>query len=317
MRSAVLFLVFNRPETTRQVFEAIRIAKPPRLYVAADGPRPNRPGEAERCAEVREIAMRVDWPCDVRTLLRDQNLGCKIGVSEGINWFFEAEEEGIILEDDVLPLHSFFDYCDELLERYRNDERVGLISGCNLIMRRYTPQDSYFFSVYNHIWGWASWRRAWKHYDVAMKDWPHWRDQGGLRKVSNGNPRFERYWRKILDNAYAGKIDTWDYQWTFTCWRHGMLSALPAFNQTNNLGFCAEATHTTATAPRYVTESIPRSLAFPLTHPTDVELVSQRDRLIDRHVFGLTLANDLLVGIRSIPVIGSSLSRIRHAVRMR
>lgn len=316
MRSAVLFLVFNRPETTRQVFEAIRAAKPPRLYVAADGPRPSRPDDVRRCAEVRDIATRVDWPCDVKTLFRDQNLGCKIGVSEGINWFFEEEEEGIILEDDVLPLQSFFGYCDELLERYRNDERVGLISGCNLIMRRYTPQDSYFFSAYNHIWGWASWRRAWKHYDVAMKDWPNWRDQGGLSEISNGNARFERYWRMTFDKAFAGKIDTWDYQWTFTCWRYGMLSTLPAFNQTNNLGFCAEATHTTASAPKYVTESTPCALDFPLKHPPDVEAVDRRDRLIDRHVFGLTLANDLLLGIRNIPILGPTLSRIRHAIEM-
>jgi len=261
--------------------------------------------------------MRVNWPCEVRTLFRERNLGCKMAVSEGIRWFFEAEEEGIILEDDVLPLQSFFRYCDELLERYRKDERVGLISGCNLIMRQYTPQDSYFFSTYNHIWGWASWRRAWKHYDTAMKDWPNWRDQGGLSKISNGNARFQRYWRMTFDKVFAGKIDTWDYQWTFTCWRYGMLSALPAFNQTNNLGFCAEATHTTASAPRYVTESTPRTLDFPLKHPANIEAVGRRDRLIDRHVFGLTLANDLLLGIRNIPILGPALSRIRHAIRVR
>src|ERR1700690_1974577 len=156
MQSPVLFLVFNRPDTTRRVFEAIRSAQPPRLYVAADGPRGARAGEAERCAEVRRIATAVNWPCEVKTLFRDCNLGCKMGVSSGITWFFEHEPEGIILEDDVLPVPTFFDFCDELLARFRNDDRVAMISGSNLIAGHFDPAESYFFSRCAQIWGWAS-----------------------------------------------------------------------------------------------------------------------------------------------------------------
>ena len=287
MRSAVLLLVFNRPDTTRQVFEAIRSARPPRLYVVADGPHANRPG-AERCAEVRRIATAVDWPCEVRTLFREQNLGCQMGVSGGITWFFENEQEGIILEDDVLPVGSFFDYCDELLERYRNDDRVALVSGCNLISNRFKPTDSYFFSRQTHIWGWASWRRVWKHCDISMKDWPEWRDGNGLARISNGSWLFSAYWRDIFDDTYNGKIDSWAYPWTFTCWRLGLLSALPAENQTHNLGFGSDATHTTGATPDHVLESVPRVLAFPLIHPALVERQTEADKLIDEWVFGIT-----------------------------
>jgi hypothetical protein len=317
MRSPVLFLVFNRPETTRQVFDAIRAAKPPRLYVAADGPRQDRPGEVERCAEVRRIATGVDWPCEVKVLFREKNLGCKKGVSSGIDWFFEHEEEGIILEDDVLPVASFFPYCDELLERYRDDERVGLVSGCNLIMKQYAPESSYFFSRYNHIWGWASWRRAWKHYDINMNAWPNWRDQGGLKKLSKGNKRFERYWRETLEHAYAGKINTWDYQWTFACWRKGMFTILPAYNQTHNLGFGTDATHTTSAVPTYVKESAPRLLSFPMQHPQVVTFISKSDYLIDRYVFNLSLASELRRTLRNLPLFGLALRKVKNAVSKR
>ncbi|MFZ5560842.1 MAG: hypothetical protein ACOY41_04825 [Pseudomonadota bacterium] len=288
MRSAVLFLIFNRPDTTRQVFEAIRAAKPPRLYVAADGPRPTRAGEHECCAEARRIATEVDWPCEVKTLFRDSNLGCKMGVSGGIEWFFEHEEEGVILEDDVLPLPSFFAYCDELLERYRHDDRVGMISGCNLVVKHFAPAHSYFFSRYNHIWGWASWRRAWRHYDVAMRSWREWESSGGLKKISDGSRAFEVYWSECFNNTYAGKIDTWDYQWTFACWRQEMMAVLPAQNQIGNLGFGPGATHTTEELPAYVRESAARLLSFPLHHPLKVERSQHADRLIHAKIFGVS-----------------------------
>jgi hypothetical protein len=288
MRNAVLFLVFNRPETTLQVFDAIRAARPPRLYVAADGPRANRAGEAERCAEARRIATSVDWPCEVHTLFRERNLGCKIGVSSGISWFFDKEEQGIILEDDVLPVPTFFGYCDELLERYRHDERVAMISGCNLIAGRFIPDESYFFSHYNHIWGWAGWRRAWRHYDVQMKGWSAWLKEGGLRRLSNGSRLFEAYWRLVMANAISGNTDTWDYQWTFACWRSGGLSVLPGRNQTRNLGFGSDATNTAEAPPSYIAESPPLPLHFPLIHPRQVVRLAKGDALIDEHVFKIS-----------------------------
>ena len=156
LETPVLFLVFNRPDTTAQVFEAIRQAKPPRLYVASDGAREDKEGELEKVKQVREIVSQVDWNCEVKTLFRDKNLGCKIAVSSAIDWFFEQEEMGIILEDDCLPHPTFFRFCQELLERYRDDERIGMISGNNFQFGRKCTDYSYYFSMYSHIWGWAS-----------------------------------------------------------------------------------------------------------------------------------------------------------------
>ncbi len=315
MRSPVLFLVFNRPETTRRVFEAIRAARPPKLYIAADGPRAGRPGEAEICNEVRSIATDVNWPCEVRTLFRDKNLGCKLGVSSGINWFFGHEEEGIIVEDDVLPEATFFDFCDEMLERYRHDERVAMITGSNLVSKEFLAASSYFFTYYCNIWGWASWRRIWNHYDVAMAEWPAWRDSGGLWKLSAGSQLFESHWRPIFDSVHAGKIDTWDYQWTFTCWRLGGLTILPARNQTSNLGFGADATHTKAGAPEYVLDSGARPLEFPLTHPIAVEIDSQANALIGSRIFGINAMTALKQRFSKMPILGNALSRIKAMVR--
>ena len=300
MRSPVLFLVFNRPEPTRRVFEAIRAARPAKLYIAADGPRVGRAEETLLCRQVRDIASGVDWPCAVKTLFREHNLGCKLGVSSGISWFFEHEAEGIILEDDVLPIPSFFAYCDDMLERYRNDERVGMIAGCNLVSNRFQADASYLFSYYCNIWGWASWRRMWQHYDVAMTQWPLWRDGKGLAKVSGGKTFFQSHWRRILDNVHEGNINTWDYQWLFTCWRLGALSILPAFSQISNLGFGADATHMTANTPSYVTDLIVRPLEWPLIHPETVAAEWNADALIGSKVYGINAMSRLKQQLKSI-----------------
>jgi hypothetical protein len=300
MKSPVLFLVFNRPDTTRQVFQAIRSARPPKLYIAADGPRVSRPGEADRCNEVRRVAKEIDWPCELHTLYRERNLGCKIAVSDAITWFFDQESEGVILEDDVLPLPTFFDYCDEMLERYRRDDRVAMITGCNLVSRHFRPKESYFFSRYCHIWGWASWRRAWRHYDAAMTKWPGWRDNHGLAKMPGANRVFEAYWRPTFDAVHAGNIDTWDYQWTFACWYLGGLTVMPGVNQTHNLGFGEDATHTTAAAPEYVMESRPEPLRFPLVHPGAVERESRADAAIDSKVFRIEIMSILKRRLRTV-----------------
>ena len=160
------------------------------------------------------------------------------------------------------------------------------------------PKESYFFSRYNHVWGWASWRRAWKLYDVTMQAWPQWRDQGGLASISDGNQIFERQWRDAFDTTYMGGIDTWDYQWTFTCWLHGMITALPAHNQTRNIGFGPDALHTTGDTPDYIKESIPELLPFPLRHPAYIERKSKADVLIDRRAFGITRKRTIKLKIK-------------------
>lgn len=312
MKSAVLFLVFNRPDTTQEVFNAIRAAQPPRLYIAADGPRVGREGEHDHCEEVRRIATAVDWPCDIKTLFHDKNLGCNLGPFEGISWFFRNEEEGIILEDDILPLPTFFQYCDELLERYRYNEKVGVISGCNIISKRFSANESYFFSRYNHVWGWASWRRAWALYDGSMLAWPAWRDSGGLTSISDGSKVFEYSWGKRFNKAFKGGVDYWDYQWTFTCWYHGMLSTIPAHNQTRNVGFGINATHTTGGVPDYVEESLPELLTFPLRHPASLERNTEADALIGQRAFGMNNFAEIKLKIRQpFLSIGTLLRRLK------
>jgi hypothetical protein len=282
----VLFLVFNRPETTARVFAAIRAARPAQLFVAADGPRFARASEDERCREVRRIATAVDWPCELITLLRDDNLGCKRAVSSAIDWFFGQVSEGIVLEDDCLPDPSFFVYASELLARHRNDTRVMSISGDNFVSATWQPTESYYFSAFTHIWGWASWRRAWAHYDVAMADWPAQRDAGLMQRLFPDARHAQAHWTGLLDSVASGEIDTWDYQWAYATWKVGGLSCLPAVNLISNIGFGPGATHTFDAEGQLA--DLPRgSLPLPLQHPTTVAAVAAADAWTQRHVFGI------------------------------
>lgn len=236
----VLFLVFNRPRLTNWVFQAIREAQPRKLYIAADGPRKERPDEAARCKLVREIVSRVDWPCEVHHLFRDDNLGCKKAVSGAIDWFFSHEEEGIILEDDILPDSSFFHFCAKMLAAHRNDARVMHVSGFNFIPDSAMPGQDYFFSRFGTIWGWATWRRAWRHYKVDLSGW---RDH--KKQVFRHFPK--TIWKaraRLYDRLANNEIDTWDYQWAFWRLAQDGLSIIPANNLVRNIGFGSEATHT-------------------------------------------------------------------------
>lgn len=264
LNSPILFLIFNRPDTTKLVFQEIRKAKPPKLYIAADGPRPNRQGEAERCAETRAIVFEnIDWDCSVYTNFKDENLGCKHAVSSAIDWFFEREEEGIVLEDDCLPDQSFFPYCNELLERYRHDNRVMQICGTNVINGWDRCNTSYYFSAYGPIWGWASWRRAWKYYDVDMTLWPMVRENEIFDYCIS--PEEVNVRKRLYDLVYKGKISTWDYQWGFAKLINSGLSITPSVNLVSNIGFGVDATHAVSGGSL---ENIPlQALNFPIKHP--------------------------------------------------
>jgi len=244
MTPPMLFLTFNRPHTTARVFEAIRAARPARLYVAADGPRPHRPGEAELCAEVRRIATAVDWPCELYTLFRNENLGCGPAVSGAITWFFEHEPEGIILEDDCLPHPDFFSWCAAMLERYRDEPRVVCVTGNNFQPEMKDWQYSYYYSIYNHIWGWASWRRAWAQYDAKLEGFEPEAAGRMLSRLSRVRG-FTEAWLRNFEHGKRGASHIWDYQWTWSCWAQGGLTCTPRVNLVSNIGFGAEATHTT------------------------------------------------------------------------
>jgi hypothetical protein len=241
--SPVLFIVFNRPDVTERVFQAIKEARPSKLYVAADGPRKNRPGEEELCARARHVASQVDWPCEVHTKFNDQNLGCKEGVVSAINWFFENEQEGIILEDDCLPTPDFFRFCDTLLERYRYDTRVRHIGGTNYQRQLIRGESTYYFSRLTHIWGWATWRRVWATYDKNLQNTTP-------DEVSNAvfdlfdDAAIADFWKNKTLDLKHNRIDTWDYQLQIAAFLSNAVGAIPNTNLISNIGFGEAATHT-------------------------------------------------------------------------
>ncbi|MDR2504196.1 MAG: hypothetical protein LBD82_07450 [Deltaproteobacteria bacterium] len=266
MRSAVLFNIFNRPELTAQSFAAIRAARPPRLYVAADGPREARPDDAKKCRLTRETALAVDWPCEVKTLLRKRNLGCKVACISAITWFFRQESEGIVLEDDCVPHADFFPYCDELLERYRHNRKIMLISGSNFQYGKRRGPASYYFSIFAHIWGWAAWADTWNMYN------PH---PEGMEKFAASklpvllrHPAAARLLTKKLLLIRLGLDDiSWDYQLWYAIMNNNGLCAIPNANLVRNIGCVPDSTH--VNDPRLTTmrpvEAMPR-----MEHPKAV-----------------------------------------------
>lgn len=277
LNTPVALIIFNRPDTTARVFKEIAKARPPKLLVIADGPRPTRSGEAGRCQQARAIIEQVDWECEVLTNFAETNLGCKMRVASGIDWIFEQVDEAIILEDDCLPEPSFFRFCEEMLIRYRHNERVGMISGGNLQFGHQRGTASYYFSRYTHIWGWASWRRAWKHYDRELTLWPAFRDEGWLDVMFRTQGERD-YWRHSFEAVYDGTLDTWDCSWTFSSLIKGMLQVVPNVNLISNIGFGPDATHTHVVG---IHADMPiQPIAFPLVHPNFVLANVQADRYI-------------------------------------
>lgn len=307
---AVLFLVFNRLHTTKQVFEAIRHAKPPRLYIAADGARESREGEVEKVQAVREFVMsRIDWECEVKTLFRKQNLGCKDAPSSAISWFFENEEMGIILEDDCLPDQTFFRFCQEMLERYRHDQRISMVSGDNFQFGHRRNSDSYCFSKYCLIWGWATWRDRWVNsYDVTIAKWPRIHDGGWLADML-GNAQEVDYWGEIFESVHTRKFDTaWDYQWFFANMLEGRVSITPSVNLIANIGAGMDATHTKNASS--VLNLLSSPMTFPLVHPLGVFKNIQADQITYRVFFRLGLS----VRLRKKLGLRKKLVRIRNIV---
>lgn len=300
-RVAILFLVFNRPDVTEKVLAAIRTARPPRLYIAADGPRSNKSEEAIACMTVRRMVTEgIDWPCTVQTLFREQNLGCRRAVSTAIDWFFEQEEAGIILEDDCLPHPSFFSYCEEVLQYYRDDTRVMHVNGSN-IMRGWVHDNdySYYFSHHSAIWGWASWRRAWQYYDVATPLLPEIHRKNYLRSHFFNSIEARMFLRPLWA-THNGQLDTWDYQWSFAIMVQSGLSIMPTVNLISNIGFGGEATHTLNTSHPWA-NLLTEVMHQPLVHPNFV----LRDTISDYKQLRDTLRDKIMARLRSATSIFS------------
>jgi hypothetical protein len=270
-RTPVVLIIFRRPDLTARVLRAIAQARPSTLLVVADGPRPDRPDDERGCEAARAVIDRIDWDCEVIRRFSDVNLGCGRGPATGISWAFEQVDEAIILEDDCLPLPSFFRYCDEMLERYRDDQRVMHISGSTLRRHPVAISQSYFFSQFNVAAGsWATWRRAWRLFDATVRLWPSLRDTSWLHDRL-GSEAAVRYWAHEFHVAYEreGDVSYWDHQWTFACWANSGLSVAPRTNLAANLGGGVDATHMTGTGDPILNVPV-QDLAFPLVHPPTV-----------------------------------------------
>ncbi|MGB3263478.1 MAG: glycosyltransferase family 2 protein [Microcoleus sp.] len=283
LKTPVAFIIFKRPEETERVFAEIRNVKPPKLLVVADGPRANKPGEDRDCDRARAIIERVDWDCEVLKNYADVNLGCRRRVSSGIDWVFETVEEAIIIEDDCLPHPTFFRFAEELLDRYRDDERIMSISGQNVQFGRKRTDYSYYFSRYNHCWSWASWRRAWQHYDLEMKLWPEIRDGNFLADVL-GDPQAVKVWTKTFQLCYEGKIDTWDFQWAFASFIQNGMNILANVNLASNIGHGSGGTHTADVSSPY-NNMAAEALTFPLKHPPFVIRDAQADNFTQNTLY--------------------------------
>jgi hypothetical protein len=283
----ILFLVFNRPGVTARVFEAIRRQKPARLFVAADGPRQERPGEEGLCQATRDLILKgIDWDCEVKTYFRDKNAGCGRNVSEAITWFFEQVEEGIILEDDCLPNDSFFEYCRVLLEKYRYEEQISAISGNNFQDSQPMLMDSdYYFSVFPSSWGWATWRRAWQGYRLVVSEWQDGSHTDFTRRLFH-EKKFQLWWKNRYLHFYNNELTyTWDFQFHFHSMRRKQLAIIPGANLISNIGHGPDATHFHDPNSRFA--NMPTyPLLFPLRHPRAVVRNYEADVFIQELLFG-------------------------------
>ncbi len=289
MSVPVLFIIFNRPDTTRKVFDQIRNAKPSSLFIAGDGPR--NESETVIVKETREIVSEIDWNCEVEVLFREKNLGCKNAVSSAIDWFFGKNEMGIILEDDCVPQASFFKYCEKLLIKYKDEEKIMQISGFNPV-NKLNVHDSYYFSKFGPIWGWASWSRAWKHNDLNMTTWVNIKRDKLYKKFCDSY--LEERWRiNVFDKVYSNKINTWDYQWVFSKLIRNGLSIVPKENLITNIGFAENATHTNSKNKDLSFYKV-KEMQFPLIHPHKIE----RNKIYDKKYFYEYVMNNVLKDLR-------------------
>lgn len=267
----ILVTIFKRPDLTQLVFDQIRKVKPKQLFISADGARPHKTGETEQVEAARKIFEAVDWDCEVKTLYREQNLGCRMAMSGGIDWFFEHVEKGIILEEDCVPDLTFFPFVKEMLEKYENHEEIMSISGLNLIDNQFEQQEnSYLFTKFVFYWGWATWKRAWNKMDVHMRRFPEFVEKNYIDRLLQDKSA-QKYLLQKFHETHTKQNDSWAYAWFYNCVLHNGLSIVPKHNLIQNVGFGEEATHTNFAEKSFQTSS--KALTFPLVHPKEIQAV--------------------------------------------
>jgi hypothetical protein len=306
LETPVVLLIYKRPETTQKVFEAIRQARPLTLLVVSNLPPAGNASHLAQCQAARAIVDTVDWPCQVYRQYADTYMSCKARISSGLDWVFDRVESAIILEDDCVPHPTFFGYCQELLQRYADDARVMAITGDSFGLPQRQRQYSYSFSRYTHFWGWATWRRAWQHYDVAMQLWPEFRQAGWLNEVVGD--RAAPWWDKTLQDTYCDRKDTWDYQWLFSSWVRGAHCIVPHVNLVSNLGFDAAAAHNRDPFDRRANLPV-APIELPLLHPPIVRVDQRYDQQLQQLYYGY-------IAQKQSPTLAYRLSRKLHRAKV-
>ena len=289
LKIPVLLLIYKRPDLTKQLISSLSKIKPIKLYVVADGPKNEE--EKRKVKETRDLIDKIDWECEIKRNYADKNMGLRRRVPSGIDWFFEHEEEGIILEDDLVPHPSFFGFCEVLLERYKDDERVVSISGNNFQFGKLSMKENYYFSRYVHSWGWATWKRAWEKYDNKMGDWPRIKKEGWLRNYL-GDSFLARFWTKMFDLVYKNEIDSWAYVWTYSNFIQSGLTIIPDRNLVKNIGFGTQATHTKIVGKMSFVST--KKMPSTLKHPSFVMRNTEADRNTERVLY---LTPRMIVGM--------------------
>lgn len=310
LETPITYFIFNRPRITEKTFAVLREQQVPKLYVVADGPRPNHVSDVENCAAVRSIVSNVDWPCEVFYNFSDVNLGLKQRISTGLDWVFSQEQKTIILEDDCLAHPDFFRFCDELLHKYEKNEYVSVITGNNFQSGRMRGSASYYFSKYPHCWGWATWRRAWHNYDEDLLFWPNWKESGEWNMAMPDQVE-RRYWEEIFDNVHSGGINSWAYPWLASIWYRNGLTATPNLNLVMNIGFDEDATHTKLHAG--IRDQVPINSIGEILHPRAVKCDLKADRFtFDGHFGGWHYRQPwktFLYFVRAIKLIGRKVKK--------
>ena len=261
----ILLIGYNRPESIKKVINSLKRVRPERVYIFCDGPKINNIDNQRKVEMVREVCKKnIDWNCKIKTNFKDQNMGCRAGVKHAIDWFFSQEEAGIILEDDIVPIESFFWFCQEMLEHYKYDTRIAQICGLSREADTYPLKASYSFTRFPHIWGWATWSRSWKLYDDNMTNWSEIKNRKILKQL--GDKNYYSYWTNHFDLMSDNIIDTWDYIWAYSVFTQNMISVVPKYNLISNIGFNQDATHTSNFEGKLPK---PIELEFPIVHPVD------------------------------------------------
>jgi hypothetical protein len=284
LRTPVVLILFNRPHLVQKVFERVADAKPEKLFLIADGPRQASPNDVTLCQEARRIVSTVTWPAEVYVNFSDINLGCGRRISSGLDWVFARVPEAIILEDDCLPSPQFFSFCEELLERYRDDNRIGIISGDNFVAPEINCPSSYYFSLYPHVWGWATWRRTWALFDFSLSGWPEARSEGMLQKILTRSETI-RFWSAVFDDQYVHHT-AWASRLVFASFRNDLLNILPKQNLVSNVGWGDAGTHTRNSQSPLANLPI-GNIEFPLHHPSQFVPLREADELTEMRQFNL------------------------------